>query len=52
MIVQETNGRLFVTIPREKAIRRGIKKGDVVDWDFNERGNLELTKIEVKKDDK
>lgn len=45
MIVQSTRGRLFVTIPQEKAIRLGIKKGDVVDWDFNERGNLELTKL-------
>jgi len=43
--VQFQNGRYFVSIPREKAKRMRIKKGDVVDWDFNERGNLELTKL-------
>ena len=46
VFVQEVKGRMFVTIPREKARRLKLKKGDELDWDFNERGHLELSKIE------
>ncbi|MFH1054930.1 MAG: hypothetical protein V1744_02415 [Candidatus Altiarchaeota archaeon] len=46
--VQEVNGRIFVTIPLEKAKRLKLKKGDLVDWDFNERGHLKLSRVEVK----
>ena len=44
--VQEVKGRFFVSIPQEKAKRMKLKKGDEVDWDFNERGHLELSRIE------
>ncbi len=43
--IQEVKGRYFITIPEQKARRWNITKGMEVDWDFNERGNLELCKI-------
>ena len=44
--VQVVKGRYFVSIPREKARRMKLQKGDEVDWDFNERRHLELSRIE------
>jgi len=43
--VQVVKGRTFVSIPVEKAKRMKLKQGDEVDWDFNERGHLELSRI-------
>jgi len=43
--VQLVKARYFVSIPIEKAKRMKLQKGDEVDWDFNERGNLELSRI-------
>ncbi|MFH0860287.1 MAG: hypothetical protein V1921_03725 [Candidatus Altiarchaeota archaeon] len=43
--LQESQKRFFVSIPQEKVKRLGLAKGDELDWDFNERGNLELTVI-------
>lgn len=43
--IQEVKGRYFVSIPQEKAKRMGLVKGSEVDWDFNERGHLELSMI-------
>ena len=47
MKIMEIQGRYFITIPKEKAQRWGFEKGMEVNWDFNERGNLELTKIDT-----
>jgi len=41
----ENKVQLYVTIPKAKADRWNLKKGDNVDWNFNERGNLELSKM-------
>ena len=46
--VQESKGRFFVTVPQEKAKRMGLVQGMEVDWDVNERGHLELSKVEAK----
>jgi len=43
--VQVVKGRFFITIPVEKAKRMKLKQSDELDWDFNERGNLELSRI-------
>ena len=46
--IQEVKGRYFVSIPQEKAKRMGLIKGCEVDWDFNERGHLELSRVEMR----
>lgn len=43
--IQENQGRIFVSIPRVKVKRAEIIPGQEVDWEFNERGNLELVKV-------
>jgi bifunctional DNA-binding transcriptional regulator/antitoxin component of YhaV-PrlF toxin-antitoxin module len=47
VLVQEVKGRYFITIPVEKVKRMRLKKGEEVDWDFNDRGHLELSRIEA-----
>jgi len=44
--VQETGGQFFITIPREYVAQLKWAKGDVVTVSFNERGNLELKRVE------
>lgn len=43
--VQQVKGRFFCSIPMDKAIRMQLRKGDILDVNFNERGNLEMSKI-------
>ncbi len=45
--LQEAMGQFSITIPRSKILRVGWKKGQELDIDFNEKGNLEI--IEIKK---
>lgn len=47
--VQVVKGRTFISIPIEKAKRWNLKQGDDLDFDFNERGNLELTRMPKEK---
>lgn len=49
--LQEVNGRYSIAIPAEKVVRVGWQKGDTLDWNFNEKGDLELTKINPTKED-
>ena len=41
-----TNGHPFVYLPKDKAKMAKLSKGDEVDVSFNERGNLEVRKME------
>ncbi len=52
--LQEMMGQFSITIPRNKILRKGWKKGQELDIDFNEEGNLEIVEIEktFKKKDK
>jgi len=47
--VQEVNGRMFVTVPYEKAQRMKLKKGEEMDWNFDQDGNLVLCRVEERK---
>ena len=40
------NGQFTVTIPHELVKAKKWKKGDLLAFAFNERGNLEITKVE------
>lgn len=44
--LQETMGQFSITIPKSKVIRKRWKKGQELDIDFNEKGNLEIVEIE------
>lgn len=43
--LQESQGRYFVCIPKEKIMRMKYKKGDKFDVNVNEKGNIEIIKI-------
>ena len=43
--LQEMMGQFSVTIPKSKIKRKGWKKGQELDVDFNEKGNLEIVEI-------
>ncbi len=43
--LQEMGGQFKMTIPRNKVLRKGWKKGQLLDIDFNEKGNLEIVEI-------
>ncbi|MFH1064895.1 MAG: hypothetical protein V1734_00100 [Nanoarchaeota archaeon] len=40
--LQQIKDSFFISIPKEKIIRGKLKKGDAFDWEYNERGHLEL----------
>ncbi len=44
--LQEMMGQFSITIPKSKILRKGWKKGQELDIDFNEKGNLEIVEIE------
>ena len=44
--LQLVKDRYFVTIPKEYVQQAKLKKGDPLTVSFNERGNLELKKVE------
>lgn len=48
--LQETLGQFSITLPKNKVRRKGWKKGQEIDIDFNEKGNLEI--VEVKENSK
>lgn len=39
------NGQFKITLPKNKIIRKGWKKGQELDIDLNERGNLEIIEV-------
>lgn len=41
--LQETNGRFFITLPKDMVDKKGWKKGQNLFFVFNERGNIEVT---------
>lgn len=43
--IQENKNRIFVSVPKEYAEQSKMEKGQVWTWSFNERGNLELSKV-------
>lgn len=43
--IQKIKDRTFVTVPREYAAQARMNKGEDWVWSFNERGNLELSKV-------
>ena len=43
--LQFNNSQYTVTIPKEYVEQAGLKKGDTLTISFNERGNLELSKV-------
>lgn len=43
--IQHNGSQFTVTIPSEYATQAGLEKGSVVTVSFNERGNLELKKV-------
>ncbi len=45
--LQEAMGQFSITLPKNKVIRKGWKKGQELDVDYNEKGNLEI--VEIKK---
>ena len=44
--IQEVKDRFFITLPKEYVAQAKWKKGTEVTVSFNERGNLELKKVE------
>ncbi len=44
--IQEVKDRFFCSIPKEYIAQARWKKGDQVTVSFNERGNIELKKVE------
>lgn len=43
--IQNVKNRFFVSVPKEYADQAKMEKGQVWTWSFNERGNLELSKV-------
>lgn len=43
--LQETFGQFSITLPKSKILRKGWKKGQELDIDFNEKGNLEIVEV-------
>ena len=44
--IQIINKQLFVYLPKGRCEMAQLQKGDEVDISFNERGNLELCKVQ------
>jgi len=44
--LQEVKNRFFISIPKEYVLQSRLKKGDTLSVSFNERGNIELKKVE------
>jgi antitoxin component of MazEF toxin-antitoxin module len=47
--IQEYKNQYFVTIPKDYVEQAKWSKGDSLTVSFNERGNIELKKVEKKK---
>ena len=43
--IQNNNNQYTITIPKEYIQQTGLQKGDTMTVSFNERGNLELKKV-------
>jgi antitoxin component of MazEF toxin-antitoxin module len=50
MRVQEVKRRFSVGLPRDIVAQAGLKKGDSVTVNFNERGNIELKAVKSRVD--
>ena len=44
--LQETMGQFTITLPKNKILRKGWKRGQELDIEINEKGNLEIIEIE------
>jgi len=44
--LQQNKKQFFITIPKVYVMQAKLKKGDNLTVSFNERGNLELAKVE------
>lgn len=44
--IQQVKDRFFISVPKEYIAQANWKKGDDVTVSFNERGNIELKKVE------
>ena len=42
--IQQSGDTFMVTVPGEIMRMAGLEKGDILNWSFNERGNMELRK--------
>jgi len=46
--LQQNNRQFTITIPSEYVDQAGWKKGNTLTISFNERGNIELSKVKAK----
>ena len=43
--LQETMGQFSITLPKNKVLRKGWKKGQELDIELNEKGNQEIVEL-------